>query len=84
MIVVLLPVRSGLLLSLKSAEEQRPKETIIQMSSVFRLMDTATHNRDKDFDRKVEDDGREERLKRNLRGDKGRRCDGRCVWCSVE
>lgn len=62
MIIVFLPVRSGLLLSHKSAGEHRPKETIIQMSSIFKLMDTMCNE---DFDRKWEDDAKEERLDRS-------------------
>lgn len=60
MIIVFLPVRSGLLLSHKSAGEHRPKETIIQMSSIFGLMDTMCN---KAFDIKWEDDTKGEGLK---------------------
>lgn len=83
MIIVFLPVQFGLPLSHKSAEERRPKETIIQMSSIFRWMDS-THNRDKDFGRKWEDDAREEKPKGRLGDENEGRSEGSCVWHSEE
>lgn len=76
MIIVFLPVRSGLLLNHTSAGEHRPKETIFQMSSMFGFMDTMSN---KAFDIKWEDNNKAQGLKWGYEKAKKDKSDRSCV-----